>query len=107
MSKLFYDKFIILEELDHHIRHASESVEEKEELWSIIDEIIHHRVIGCVLDKLPEEDHYEFLDKFHEAPHDEELYNYINMRIDEDIEDAIRNEMADIREELLEEMESE
>jgi hypothetical protein len=101
MSKLFYDNLIVLEELDHHIRHAAESAEEKEELWNIVDEIIHHRVIGCVLDKLPEEDHYEFLDKFHKIPHDEELFNYINMRIDEDIEDAIKNEIADIKEELL------
>jgi hypothetical protein len=104
MSRLFYDDLIILEELDHHIRHASESPEEREELWSIVDEIIHHRVIGCVLDRLPEEDHYEFLDKFHETPHNEELYRYINMRIDEDIEDAIKAEIADIKEELLDEV---
>ena len=104
MSKIFYDHLIILEELEHHIKSAAQTPEEKEELWNIIDEIIHHRVVGCVLDKLPEEDHYEFLDKFHQTPHDEELYNYINMRIDEDIEDAIKNEVADIKEELLEEV---
>jgi len=104
MSRLFYDDLIILEELDHHVRHAAKSSEEKEELWSIIDEIIHHRVMGCILDRLSEEDHYEFLDKFHKTPHDEELYNYINMRIDEDIEDAIRNEIADIKEELINEI---
>lgn len=104
MSKLFYDHLIILEELDHHIRHVAETPEEKEEMWSIIDEILHHRVIGCVLDRLPEEDHYEFLEKFHQAPHDAELLNYINLRIDEDIEDAIRAEIADIKEELLEEI---
>jgi hypothetical protein len=101
MSRLFYDNLIVLEELDHHIKHVAESPEEKEELWSIIDEIIHHRVMGCVLDKLSEEDHYEFLDKFHKAPHDEELFNYINMRIDEDIEESIEREIADINEELL------
>jgi hypothetical protein len=44
------------------------------------------------------------LDKFHKTPHDEELYNYINMRIDEDIEDAIKSEIADIKQELLEEV---
>ena len=105
MSKLFYDHLIILEELDHHIKHTAETPEEKEELWSIIDEIIHHRVIGCILDKLPEEDHYEFLDKFHSMPHDSGLITYVNHRIDDDIEDAIKSEIADIKEELLEEME--
>ena len=102
MSKLFYDHLIILEELDHHIRHAAETPEEKEELWSIIDEIIHHRVIGCVLDRLPEEDHYEFLEIFHKTPHDTELISYINLRIDEGIEEAIRDEIENIKEELLE-----
>lgn len=104
MSKLFYEHLVILEELDHHIRHAAETPEEKEELWSIVDEIIHHRVIGCILDKLPEEDHYEFLNKFHSSPHDNELIGYINHRIEDDIEKAIRSEIEDVKEELLEEI---
>ena len=104
MSKLFYDHLIILEELDHHIRRATETPEEKEELWNIVDEIIHHRVIGCVLNKLSEEDHYEFLEKFHQTPHDTKLISYVNLRIDDDIEEAIRDEIENIKEELLEEM---
>lgn len=104
MSKLFYDRLIVLEEFNHHIRHASETSEEKEELWSIVDEIIHHRVMGCILERLPEDDHYEFLDKFHNTPHDDELFKYINHRIDEDIQEAIKLEIENVKEELMEEM---
>jgi len=104
MSKLFYDHLVVLEELEHHIKHTAETPEEKEEMWSIVDEILHHRIMGCVLDKLPEEDHYEFLEKFHHTPHDAELFNYINLRIDEDIEEAIKKEIEEIKEELLEEL---
>lgn len=104
MSKLFYDHLIILEELEHHIKSATQSVEEKEELWNIVDEIIHHRVLGCILEKLPDEHHPEFLDKFHETPYDEALLEYLSERINEDLGDVIGQEIEMLEKEILEEL---
>ncbi|MGB6882108.1 MAG: hypothetical protein WBD86_02315, partial [Microgenomates group bacterium] len=65
MSKIFYDHLIVFEEVDRYIKDTVETHEERDELWQIVDEIVHHRVLGCVLDKLPKEHHEEFLGKFH------------------------------------------
>lgn len=104
MSKLFYDHLIILEELEHHIKSAAQTPEEKEELWNIVDEIVHHRVLGCILEGLPNEYHREFLDKFHDAPHDDTLMDYINFRTEGNVESAIKEEVNILAKELLEEL---
>lgn len=104
MSQLFYDHLIVLTELESEIKNVAETEEERNELWQIVDEIIHHRVLGCILDKLPNEHHYEFLSKFHEAPHDEGLINYLKEKISEDVEKVIRQEVGELAYELLQEI---
>lgn len=104
MSKLFFDHLIILEEVDVAIRKATETPEEREELWSLIDEIIHHRVMGCILDHLPHEHHNEFLEKVHERPHDEQHIHYLNERIESDIEEVVREEIKMLEEEIVKEI---
>lgn len=104
MSKIFYDHLIVLEEVDRQIKDNVETSEEKEELWQVVDEIIHHRVLGCVLDHLPGEYHEEFLGKFHEAPHDESLLDYLNEKIKENIEELIKQEIGGLASEILKEL---
>ena len=83
----------------------AKSTEEREELWGLVDEIIHHKVMGCILDKLPRESHEEFLDMFHTSPHDEELiFGYLRTKVGPDIEENLKEEIAKISEELLGEM---
>jgi len=69
MSKLFYDHLLYLEEVEIEIKNRASSKEEKEELWGLVDEIISHKVLEKVLDKLPRESHEEFLELFHKSPH--------------------------------------
>lgn len=104
MSKIFYDHLIILEEVDRHIKDAVETSGEREELWQVVDEIVHHRVLFCVLDHLPGEHHEEFLGKFHQAPHDESLLNYLSEKIKKNIEELIKQEIGELATELLEEI---
>ncbi|MBU0569941.1 hypothetical protein KKB40_04135 [Patescibacteria group bacterium] len=101
---LFYDHLIILEDLGVEIKNIVETSEEREELWQLIDEIIHHRVLGCIFDCLPDEHHHHFLTMFHDAPHDCELVQFINELADTDIEDVIRGELSKLQKELLQEM---
>ncbi len=106
MSKIYYDHLIVLDEVEAEIKKAAKSPEEKEELWKVVDEMVHHRVMGVVLDKLPRELHEEFLDKFHKGPHDENLLTYLQEKIGENVEELIRREIGNLAYELLQDFRS-
>jgi hypothetical protein len=102
MSKLFFDHLLELEKVDRQIKKVAKTKEEREELWLLVDEIIHHKAIGCILDKLPKENHKEFLEMFHSSPHDEELlFGYLKGKVGENIEEIIKQELGDFAFELL------
>jgi len=107
MSKIFYDHLIVFEEVETEIKKAAETSEERKELWCLVDETIHHRVLGCILDKLPGEHHHEFLTKFHKKPHDETLIDFLKERGGQDFEEVIKGEIEALNSELLEQIKSE
>jgi hypothetical protein len=104
MSKIFYDRFVSLEEVEMEIKAISQSSEEKEELWKLVDEIVNHRVVISILDRLPISYHEEFLHMFHTTPHDESHFEYINDKIEGKIEDVIAKEIDLLKNELLNEI---
>ena len=106
MSKIFYDHLVILEEVDTEIKSIAEFPEEKEELWKLVDEIVHHRVMISILDKLPIEHHEEFLTRFHEAPHHDSHIDFLNDKLEENIENIIKKEIKSLEVELLQEIRS-
>ena len=101
MSKIFYDHLIVLEEVKIRIDGVAKTPEEKEELWKLVDEIIHHRVMSVIFEKLPEKHHKHFLKRFYASPHDEELISYLNEKIEDDIENFISQEINLLSDELL------
>ena len=101
MSVLYYDRLIVLDGLDRKLKKFVSSNEELQELWQTIEELIHHRVMGCVLDKLPKEKHTEFLEKFHKNPHDERLLKYLKKEVNEDMEKIIKSEVKSLKKEIL------
>jgi hypothetical protein len=101
MSKLFYDHLIVIEEVEAEIKNIAESPEEREELWQIVDEIIHMRMLELFLNKLSEEHHDEFLEKFHKRPHDESLLGYLKEKINEDVEEFVKKEIKLLEKEIL------
>lgn len=106
MSKIFYDHLIIFVDLHSKVKEIAEIEEERHELYKIIDEIIHHRVLGRILDALPKDHHEDFIDRFHREPHSEELIVYLNEKTPEeiDIENHIREDIEKLEQELLEEL---
>lgn len=103
MSKLFFDHLLKSEKLEKEINKVAKTQEEKEELWLIVDEIMHHRVMGCVLDKLPKDSHHEFLTIFEHAPHDEKfIFDYLKKKVGENIEEILEAEIGKVTMELLE-----
>ena len=107
MSKLFFDSLLDLKEVDKEIKKIAKTSEEREELWGLIDEIIHHKVMGCILDYLPKENHQEFLEMFHTHPNDEEyLFEYLRKKVGQNIEELIRQEVGSLGTDLLNEIRS-
>jgi hypothetical protein len=104
MSKIFYDHLISLEKVEVFIKDIAKTHEEKHELWQIVDEIVHHKVLGCILDHLPHKHHQEFLQRFHSCPYDEGLVHYLNKKVGKNIEEIIRQEIGNLAYELLEEI---
>lgn len=104
MSKVFYDRYIEFEEIEVEMKGLELSAEEKEELNHLIDETIHHRVLDRVLTHLPKEHHEHFLEKFHNAPHDESLINYLDEKIEQSVEEHIKDEMDKLKKEILEDL---
>ncbi len=101
---VFYDHLIDLKDIEEKIKNKGLSKEEHAELMLIIDEMIHHRVIGCILDKLPKTYHEEFLDHFADRPHDENLLAYLKDKVGEDLSGFIKNEVRLLASELHEEI---
>lgn len=106
MSKLFFDHLIELKEIDIQIKKISEIQEEREELWGLVDEMVHHKVMDCILDKLPKNHHEEFLDLFRKSPHDGDLlFNYLKKQIGENIESLIKQEIGGLSADILKDIE--
>ena len=101
MSKIFYDRLLVLDEVDAEIKAKAQSREEREELWGLVDEIVHHKLMGCVLEKLPHEHHHEFLEKFEQAPQDEGLFTFLTEKVGEDVEAFLKEEINKLKAEIL------
>lgn len=98
---LFYDKLIIINSLDKKIKKITRSSEEKQELWQMVEEIIHHKVLGCCLTHLPKDNHQEFLEMFHNAPHDQKLLKFLDNKSKKDMKKIIKQEIKNLTKDLL------
>jgi len=103
MSRIFYDELLVLDNLAIKLRGVVESREEMEELWAVIDDLVHHRVLEAILDELPREHHEEFLSILADKPHDEQNLVYLSRKI-EGVEDKILGVVSELEKELLEEL---
>lgn len=101
MSILFYDHLIVLEGLDRKLKKLVTSNDELQEIWKTVEELIHHRVLGCILDNLPSHHHTEFLEKFHESPADIKILHFLQKKIDKDVEKIIKKEVKLLKKEIL------
>lgn len=101
MSKLFYDYLIDLKSLEKAIKKVSKTEEEILELSTITDELVHHKVIQSILDNLPKENHFEFLEMFQKAPHDDQITKYLKAKIGQNFEEIVKREIGNISYEIL------
>jgi hypothetical protein len=104
MSLVYYDHLVSFENLEKKIGEAIETVEEREELWQLIDEIVHHRVLDLILGSIPEEYHYEFLTMVQTCPYDDQILPFADQFSDDNLEDVILQEVENLENEIVEEI---
>lgn len=106
MTKVFYDHLIIIEEIIAVFDLRGIRGDEREEFLQLIDQTMHHEILGTILTHLPREHHEEFLIRFHAAPHDASLMTYLNERVSVDIEKEILKAANNVKKTLIKEIEA-
>ena len=101
MSILFFDRLIVLDGLDKRLKKIFSSSDERHEMWKYVEEIIHHKVMGCCLENLPNDKHTEFMDMFVRSPYDPYLIKYLDKHTNKDMEKTIKAEIKKLTKDLL------
>ena len=104
MSIIFYDHLITLGQVEKHLKALNLEKVEQEELWGIIDELIHKSVFQRILEILNEEFHHEFLEKFYSAPHHSDLLLFIKEYSNVDPEVEIKKVVQSLEDEIITEL---
>lgn len=104
MSKIFYDDEVALEKVEKEINSKAKSPEEREELWGIVDGIVHHHIMGSILEQLHKDHHEDFLKRYQKAPHDTRLLAFLTKRIGKDIKQLLKYEAESLTAILLQEI---
>ena len=97
MSKLYYDHLIVIEEI-------VAVVGNNKKILDLIDQTLQHEILDVILTYLPREKHEEFLTKFHRAPHDMGLMQYLKDNSAVNIELAILDRANKTKRKLLREV---
>ena len=101
MSRIFYDHLTMFEKIAPKVGMHMSSPIERGEIWHIIDELTHHRVVHLILEKLPLEHHEKFLQKFAKAPYDNRIVHFLEEHLGDDIQQVIASDLALFEEEIL------
>lgn len=102
MSRLFYDQLISFTEIEITINDLALDKQEKHELWRLIDNIIHHRLLHVVLENLKVDYHEKFFELYQQSPASELVFDFIRENGSPDLEAKLRQEMDILSQELLE-----
>lgn len=104
MSKLFYDHLLVIEEIVTVVDEHKISGKDREEILKLIDQTLQHEILDVIFSYLPGEHHEEFLTKFHIAPHDPHLMQFLKDHAVVNIELAILDRANKTKTKLLKEI---
>lgn len=104
MSKLFYDHLIIIEEIIAVLDEHKLNLKDRAKILELMDTTLQHEILDVIFSYLPREKHEEFLEKFHGAPHDPLLMQYLKDNSAVNIELAILDRANKTKKKLLREL---
>jgi len=94
MSKLFYDHLIVIEEI-------IAVVGNNKKILDLVDQTLQNEILDVILTYLPRKHHEEFLQRFHAAPHDKAIMQYLSDHAPVNIELAILDRANKTKKKLL------
>lgn len=95
---------VSLKKIEKLIKDSSSSCEEREELWKIVEEIVHHRIMGCILDDLDRKHHDEFLSKIQDKKFNSEVIAFLEEKSNKQITTKIQKTLQEIETEIIKEI---
>lgn len=101
--KAFYHSVIDVQKIHAHLEKVELKKDEHLQVWDLIEETIHIRILDTILEKLPEKKHEEFLEKFHKNPQDKKLLLELESEI-KDIKKHIHESYIQLEKETLEDI---
>ena len=104
MSKLFYDHLIVIEEIVAVLDEHKLSLKDRAKILELMDATLQHEILDVIFSYLPREKHEEFLEKFHGAPHDPTLMQFLKNNSAVNIELAILGRANKTKRKLLREL---
>lgn len=93
-GKLFYDHLIVIEEIIAVVGNDTK-------ILDLVDQTLQSEILDAIFTHLPREHHEEFLKKFHAAPHDPLLMQYLKDNSPVNIELAILDRANKTKRKLL------
>ncbi len=100
---IFYQKYIVIENLVAELNDLNLSEEERAHLSALVDSSLHHAILDEILSNLNEEDKKTFLHLLNQDPENEKMVDFLNERID-NIEDKIRKVSTELVKEMHEDV---
>ena len=96
---IFYQKLIVIDSILEELHAMDLSDVERSHLASLVDSSLHHAILAEILNSLSDEDKKMFLKRLYENPEDEELWRFLNEKI-EGVEEKIKK----VADQLVKEM---
>lgn len=106
MKHTFYAHLVDLTEIEIRLDSHGLKKHEKDELFLMVKETLHYRVVSEILTHLPEEHHDWFLEEYTKVPHSKQLLAQLKDQVAE-IEDKIKGVVDRVKEEILAELQAE
>jgi len=91
---LFYDHLVDKTEINIYLDKLDAPENHKGKIRQLTDDILHQGLLEFILQKLHPHQHTTFLDRFHAAPFDPELLEYLRDHTDDNFEKELRSEAS-------------
>ena len=96
MSIIFYDHLIKKEEILILIDRTNEPENHKNRAKQLVDDVIHHEIVGFILERLDKSKHTTFLTLIDERPFDPEIILYLRDHVSPTIETELEQFAHDL-----------
>jgi len=97
----FFDHLFSLSEIETEINSVAETNEQKIELWGLVDEMVHYKVMETIFDNLGTKYHDEFIKQMQSSPHDKNILQFLKEKVGDNVEELLKQEIGNLAADIL------